>query len=184
MRTPTAQEAGGGLISPSVAKFKNQTLRLGGQIIDLVEPGRLPIVDEKTGELLPTPNTMEHREIKTPEQIAELKKRSPGGYRNLREVVVNEEWGKYAPAISKWEIVTDRPAPNPTKRDGRNGQHRLSSEFTEWMMGLPGGWITDAEIKRNAALKICGNGVVPQQAELALRHLITNDILEKIKETV
>jgi hypothetical protein len=33
---------------------------------------------------------MEHREIKTPEQIAELKKRSLGGYRNLREVVINE----------------------------------------------------------------------------------------------
>ena len=39
---------------------------------------------------LPTPNTMEHREIKTPEQIAELKTKSPGGYRNLREVIVNE----------------------------------------------------------------------------------------------
>lgn len=44
MRTPTAQEAGGGLISPSYAKANNQTLRLGGQIIDLVEPGRLPRV--------------------------------------------------------------------------------------------------------------------------------------------
>lgn len=41
-------------------------------------------------DLLPTPNTMEHREIKTPEQIAELKAKSPGGYRNLRESVVNE----------------------------------------------------------------------------------------------
>ena len=39
---------------------------------------------------LPTPNTMEHREIKTPEQIAELKEKSPGGYRNLREVVIHE----------------------------------------------------------------------------------------------
>ena len=28
--------------------------------------------------------------MRTPEQIAELKERSPGGYRNLREVVVNE----------------------------------------------------------------------------------------------
>jgi len=44
--------------------------------------------DERVS-LFPTPNTMEHREIKTPEQIAELKKKSPGGYRNLREEVVN-----------------------------------------------------------------------------------------------
>ena len=41
-------------------------------------------------DLLPTPNTMEHREIKTPEQIAEMREKSPGGYRNLREVVINE----------------------------------------------------------------------------------------------
>jgi len=39
---------------------------------------------------LPTPNTMEHREIKTPEEIEALKAKSPGGYRNLREVVINE----------------------------------------------------------------------------------------------
>jgi len=33
---------------------------------------------------------MEHREIKTPEEIEALKAKSPGGYRNLREVVINE----------------------------------------------------------------------------------------------
>ena len=41
-------------------------------------------------DLFPTPNTMEHREIKTPERIAALKAKSPGGYRNLRESVINE----------------------------------------------------------------------------------------------
>ena len=300
--------------------------------------------------LLPTPNTMEHREIKTPEQIAELKLRSPGGYRNLREVVVNElpdsdllrtpsvvdstggaisesqarergrmvkvadqvaelafenglqvspsiaksllptptvfhvrmhdepievflererksstgqigkstgvalrmemmptpvasegfkapaqqdaetkgktgqvwlsnvaksisnengmnllptvqvddskntghnqtrrttlasevwlaesttNWGKFEPAIRRWEALT-RPAPAPTKPDGKDGNHRLSAEFTEWMMGLPAGWVTaeDLGLKRNDQLKACGNGVVPQQAELALRILL------------
>ena len=257
---------------------------------------------------LPTPNTMEHREIKTPEQIAELKLRSPGGYRNLREVVVNElpdsgllrtpsvvdstggaisetqarergrmvkvadqvaelafenglqvspsiassllptptvfhvrnhdepidvflarqersstgqigkstgvalrmemlptvtaqdgknnagpsqferntlplnaevtlisetNWGKFEPAIRRWEELT-RPAPSPTKPDGKDGNHRLSAEFTEWMMGLPAGWITadDLGLKRNDQLKACGNGVVPQQAELSLRILL------------
>jgi DNA (cytosine-5)-methyltransferase 1 len=42
------------------------------------------------------------------------------------------------------------------------------------MMGLPAGWITDPEIglTRNEQLKACGNGVVPQQAELALRVLL------------
>ena len=220
---------------------------------------------------LPTPNTKEHREIKTPEQIAELKKRSPGGYRNLREVVINEMpeseevellmtplvddsknsgqnqtrraslasqivtlpaaeeepltllptilategtkmdttqsiedreagghqvaltniarsgvddsnvWGRYAPAIRRWERVTGRPAPAPTKPDGKEGAHRLSSLFTEWMMGLPEGWITACGLTRNEELKLAGNGVVPQQAELALRILIPTQLQQGAK---
>jgi hypothetical protein len=39
-------------------------------------------------------------------------------------------------------------------------------------MGLPEGWITDCGLTRNEELKACGNGVVPQQAELALRVLL------------
>jgi DNA (cytosine-5)-methyltransferase 1 len=46
----------------------------------------------------------------------------------------------------------------------------LSADFTEWLMGWPASW-TDVGISRNARLKICGNGVVPQQAALALRLL-------------
>jgi len=208
-------------------------------------------------DLLPTPNTMEHREIKTPEQIAEMKAKSPGGYRNLRESVVNEllptpqamegakgnnlsvadraatgqvmlsnyaveiatngpaahsdsllptatsndwkgannsggkstsaqglataidnlpeiSWGKFEPAIRRWEQVLDRPAPAPTKPDGKDGNHRLAAEFTEWMMGLPAGHVTDPDLglTRVEMLKLCGNGVVPQQAKLALQILL------------
>jgi DNA (cytosine-5)-methyltransferase 1 len=39
------------------------------------------------------------------------------------------------------------------------------------MMGLPDGWVTDAGVTRSQALKILGNGVVPQQAAFALRLL-------------
>lgn len=81
-------------------------------------------------------------------------------------------WGKFEPAIRRWEQVLGRPAPAPTKPDGKDGAHRLSSAFTEWMMGLPEGWITDCGLKRNDELKAAGNGVVPQQAELALRILL------------
>lgn len=42
LRTPVADETGGGMTSPAMAKAKGQTLRLSGQIVDLVEPGRLP----------------------------------------------------------------------------------------------------------------------------------------------
>jgi len=84
--------------------------------------------------------------------------------------VVN--WGKFQPAIRRWEEVLGRLAPPPTKPDGKEGAHRLSSRFTEWMMGVPEGWITDCGLSRNEELKACGNGVVPQQAELALRILL------------
>lgn len=82
-------------------------------------------------------------------------------------------FGDYAAAIARWESVIGRPAPSPTAPTGKNGAHRLSPKFTEWMMGLPAGWITDVpDITRNEALKACGNGVVPQQAAAALRVLL------------
>lgn len=94
------------------------------------------------------------------------------GGENLRTVVSETNWGKFEPAIRRWEEVLGRPAPAPTKPDGKDGAHRLSSAFTEWMMGVPEGWITDCGLSRNEELKACGNGVVPQQAELALRMLL------------
>ena len=78
------------------------------------------------------------------------------------------DFGPYAAAIRRWERVLGRPAPAPTE-PGKNGP-RLSADFVEWLMGWPAGW-TDVGISRNARLKICGNGVVPQQAALALRLL-------------
>ncbi len=82
------------------------------------------------------------------------------------------QWGKFEPAIRRWEQTLGRPSPLPTKPDGKDGAHRLSSAFTEWMMGLPKGWVTGVGLTRNEELKACGNGVVPQQAELALRILL------------
>ena len=79
-------------------------------------------------------------------------------------------WGDYAPAIRRWGRILGRPAPAPTE-PGRNGP-RLSPRFVEWMMGLPAGHVTDVPgLARNAQLKALGNGVVPQQAALALSML-------------
>jgi hypothetical protein len=213
---------------------------------------------ETTGQasLFPTPNTMDSLPARTPEQLEEAKKRTPAGYSNLRETVVNDllptttahdakdgteprvrdgevqtdslsrllfnsdevellptvrvssangstkkerdagnpkrrleteaemndatRWGKFAPAIERWEKVLGRPAPAPTKPDGKDGAHRLSSLFTEWLMGLPENWVTGAGLKRAEELKACGNGVVPQQAALALRVILAE--LDEIKE--
>lgn len=80
------------------------------------------------------------------------------------------DFGPYTSAVRRWEHVLGRPAPAPTE-PGRNGP-RLSPRFVEWMMGLPAGWVCGVDIPRNAQLKALGNGVVPQQAALALRLLL------------
>ena len=209
---PSGGREWGGALSPEMAKAKGQTLRLTGQIIDLVEPDRLP------KPLFPTPNTMDHLPPRSVEKLAESRERSAGGYANVRETVVNDllptvttqdgknnggpsqferntkplntqvlvdiEWGKFEPAIRRWEAVTGRKSPAPTEPDGKDGQHRLSSEFTEWMMGLDQGWVTGVGLLRNDELKACGNGVVPQQALLALSMLFDGVQLERERERV
>jgi DNA (cytosine-5)-methyltransferase 1 len=61
-----------------------------------------------------------------------------------------------------------RPAPSPVDDLGR-----LNVCAVEWMMGLPKGWVTAVDgVSRTQQLKMLGNGVVPQQAEAALRHLL------------
>jgi DNA (cytosine-5)-methyltransferase 1 len=80
-------------------------------------------------------------------------------------------WGEYAEAICRWEALT-RPAPPPTEL-GPKGNPRLAAAFSEWMMGLAAGWVTDVPgITRNEALRALGNGVVPQQAAEALRTML------------
>lgn len=80
-------------------------------------------------------------------------------------------WGDYAPAIERWEAVIGRPAPDPTTI-GQTGRPVLNPPFVEWMMGLPAGWVTGLGLSRLQALKILGNGVVPQQAAAAIRGLL------------
>ncbi|MGA5670112.1 DNA cytosine methyltransferase [Streptomyces pseudogriseolus] len=86
---------------------------------------------------------------------------------DLRSGQPDLDWGDYEPAIRRWERVLGRRAPWPTDALGR-----LSPVFTEWMMGLPDGWVTDTPgLTRPAMLRALGNGVVWQQAAYALRLL-------------
>jgi DNA (cytosine-5)-methyltransferase 1 len=43
------------------------------------------------------------------------------------------------------------------------------------MMGLPAGHVTNVGLTRSQQLKALGNGVVPQQAALAIRILLESD---------
>ena len=124
-------------------------------------------------DLLPTPVAAEG--LKAPaQQDAETKVKTGQVWlsNEAKGMHNRSNWGKFEPAIRRWEKTLGRPAPLPTKPDGKDGAHRLSSAFTEWMMGLPEGWVTGVGLTRNEELKACGNGVVPQQAELALRILL------------
>ncbi|MFD8639519.1 DNA cytosine methyltransferase [Streptomyces zaomyceticus] len=95
----------------------------------------------------------------------------PGGRRadehHFRPGQPDPEWGRFAPAIHRWATVTERRAPGAT-----DDRRRLSPAFVEWLMGLEPGWVTGVpDLTRTQQLKALGNGVVPQQAEAALRLL-------------
>ncbi|MEV6523135.1 hypothetical protein AB0M43_14390 [Longispora sp. NPDC051575] len=82
-----------------------------------------------------------------------------------------ERWGAYAPAVARWAQLVGRPAPEPTQ-PGTHGKPVLAPPLVEWMMGLPAGWVTGLDLPRTVALRILGNGVVPQQAVAALHILL------------
>ena len=87
--------------------------------------------------------------------------------------IAEGQWGKYAPAILQWSLLT-REAPAPSEPD-RNGKPRIRPQFSEWMMGWPDGWVTDPALKlsRTDQLVMIGNGVVPLAAERAVRYLLS-----------
>lgn len=294
LRTPTASEVAGGAISPERAKAEKRTLRLSGQMIDMMNPGQLlptptcndannasnpPSQHERNtpplaaitayfpGEhLLPTPNTMDGLPARSGEAMERQLRRGsddPNASRrasmgNLREDILQTvdpeifkrgllptpkagdglmhtpttsgrpveksthlgtiamlqaghlehrragaklptpratdgtkggpnqrgtsgdlmlpsavhapHWGEYEPGIRRWEAIRGE-APAPTVANAK-GKHRLSPKFSEWLMGLPAGWVTDVPISDNDKLKAIGNGVVPQQAIKALSDML------------
>jgi len=211
LRSPVAVEGAGGAVSAEVKTAKGHFVMLRDQVKDLVENTLLPTpsvahirnhdepienylgrrqdyLDGKTKgmpgvslgvavrieALLPTPVTTDYKQTNSP---AGWNRHSPP-----LGTIVHGSWGKFEPAIRRWEKVFGREAPAPTNPDGKNGSHRLAAEFVEWMMGLPEGWVTDPELglKRNDQLKALGNGVVPQQAKYALQLLLDDELLERL----
>ena len=152
LRTPTAAEVEGGPVSPDVAKAKGQTLRLTGQVLAMLPT--VTVADTFTDNLKSTQQKEGSMHSVNPSQAVHMK------------------WGKFEGAVKRWEKVLGRKAPDATLPDGQKGQHRLSSMFTEWMMGLPEGWITGQGLHRKDEIKMAGNGVVPQQAKHALKILL------------
>lgn len=156
--TPVAQPSGN---SPSEHLRKKPGRERVTDLAIIVENDLLP-----TGGLLPTP------------QATNATASSPGYGPNLHEVATSGDlthFGPYADAIARWEQVTGRAAPPPSTPSRRpGGKPQLSTRFVEWLMGLPDGHVTGLDLKlpREQQLRLLGNGVVPQQAALAVGMLV------------
>ncbi|GAA3449639.1 hypothetical protein [Dactylosporangium matsuzakiense] len=94
-------------------------------------------------------------------------------------------WGEYAVAVARWETLLGRPVPDPSQ-PGRHGKPVLAPPFVEWLMGLPELWVTDPQLglPRTRALRVLGNGVVPQQATAALCLLLDTDHWDPVRSAV
>jgi hypothetical protein len=170
MRTPAASEAERGHQPEDKSKARGGQVTLSGQMMTY-----FPTPKARDSQ----PEGYEAGLRRATPQVGTIVKGLVDGDERIvlptpmsRDYEGDTNWGKFQQAITRWEETLGRPAPLPTKPDGKEGSHRLSSAFTEWMMGVPAGWITDVGLTRNEELKACGNGVVPQQAELALRVLL------------
>jgi DNA (cytosine-5)-methyltransferase 1 len=119
-------------------------------------------LNEETSRLLPTPLASDRAQTT-----------AGGKFTNdlLTDVAVKDTWAAYAPAIRRWEAIL-RPAPSTTVLDAK-GKPRLNPRFSEWMMGLPDGWVTDVDGVTSAdGRRLCGNGVCPQQAAHGISQLL------------
>jgi DNA (cytosine-5)-methyltransferase 1 len=97
--------------------------------------------------------------------------RRPPATRTSISSVGEIAWQEYEAAIRRWEALTGRTAPYPVER-GTRGQPRLATAFSEWLMGLPSGFVTALGLPYSAQHRALGNGVVPQQAVAALWQLV------------
>lgn len=171
--TPGAADGDGGHLSRSGER--GDELLLGGVVKAHAE-----------GRLLPTPRASDGPGGTSHGRTWSATDRSLHTVVHLGEVNT-AAWGEYAECVARWEAIT-RPAPEPTAI-GPKGGPRLAPAFSEWMMGLPAGWVTDPDIWRgftdkkgkpasdsairNAQLHALGNGVVPQQAAAAVTYIVT-----------
>lgn len=172
--TPTPGTAGSVSRDVEGRLFKTPTANLGKQVNGGQHPdkrkagGHGANLQDEVTHLLPTPTRSDGTGGPGTSPNRE-------GGMNLRTAVtgVDETWGDFAPAIARQERTTGRTAPEPTEVGPRGGR-RLTARFAEWLMGLPAGWVTDVVSDRKDALVVLGNGVVPDQAEAAFRHLMAD----------
>lgn len=151
--------------SPLFSAIVPKTGYMSGGVLSLLQ-GSVPHTAEKESSLLSN-----RKLLPTPRGSESGSSSSSEGYRPTLVQAVRNSWEDYTEAVRLWESLT-RPAPARTEPN-REGNPRLTSDFSEWMMGLPAGYVSG--LAYQARMKLLGNGVVPQQAECALRFLLDVD---------
>lgn len=173
LATPTAHDNKGAcLLEKHHARLKQRNRKQMGNL------------QEDITHLMPTPNTLDYLGYREGEKREKALRRGVEGGSlrastgNLREEV-HFNADLYLPAVYRWEKILGRKSPRWTII-GDNGKPKLNPMFSEWLMGLPDGWVTSPEIglSYGRQLMILGNGVVPQQAEAALTSMLGN-LIEK-----
>ena len=169
LATPTAHDNKGAcLLEKHHARLKQRNRKQMGNL------------QEDITHLMPTPNTLDYLSYREGEKREKALRRGVEGGSlrastgNLREEV-HFNADLYLPAVHRWEEILGRKSPRWTII-GDNGKPKLNPMFSEWLMGLPEGWVTSPEIglSYGRQLMILGNGVVPQQAEFALASMLGN----------
>ena len=173
LATPTAHDNKGAcLLEKHHARLKQRNRTQMGNL------------QEDITHLMPTPNTLDYLGYREGEKREKALRRGVEGGSlrastgNLREEV-HFNADLYLPAVYRWEKILGRKSPRWTII-GDNSKPKLNPMFSEWLMGLPEGWVTSPEIglSYGRQLMILGNGVVPQQAEAALASMLGN-LIEK-----
>lgn len=169
LATPTAHDNKGAcLLEKHHARLKQRNRTQMGNL------------QEDITHLMPTPNTLDYLSYREGEKREKALRRGVEGGSlrsstgNLREEV-HFNADLYLPAVHRWEKILGRKSPRWIII-GDNGKPKLNPMFSEWLMGLPEGWVTSPEIglSYGRQLMILGNGVVPQQAEFALASMLGN----------
>lgn len=165
LKTPTAQLAiNGGSQHPEKRKAG----------------GHGPTLADEVEHLLPTPAAMnpndgesleswEARRVRTKARVG-----NGNGFGTPLAIAVQMLGDGTPPQSNDGSAPPGKLLPPPLFLMDEAEKHRLNAQFVEWMMGLPAGHVTDPNIglTRNEQLKALGNGVVPQQARLAVSHLL------------